>query len=131
MARTPAGFENWPQFLDSGPFRAVVQHITDGDTLDVLVDVAFNSYRYTTVRFKDVDAPEIFTRDAEEKARGYAARDHLETLCPVGTKALMHSFKDAQSFGRYIAVLVLADGTDVNSKMREWLGTQTASEAIV
>ncbi len=122
----PAQFNDWPATIQPGygPYRAVIERIVDGDTCYVFLDVGLNKYAYESVRLKDVNAPELFTRDEAEKVMGFAAKGHLVTICPVGTKALMHTFKDAQSFGRYVAVLTLADGTDVNASMRIWLAAQ-------
>lgn len=119
MTRKPVQFDDWSESLPVpwGPFRAVVQHVTDGDTLDLLVDVAFNSYRYLTIRVMGINAPELFTSDLEERARGRAARAYLESIAPVGAQCLLRTDRDRTTFGRYVGSLLLADGRDVATEM--------------
>ena len=117
--RKPSEFQNFPKSIDPGfgPFRAVVKHITDGDTLDLLVDCGFNTYVYLTVRIMGINAPEIFKGTPEERETGKAAKAYLESITPVGTQCVIRTDKDRQSFGRYSASLLLADSTDVASAM--------------
>ena len=117
--RKPAEFQNFPQSIDPGfgPFRAVVKHITDGDTLDLLVDCGFNTYRYLTVRIMGINAPETNRGTEEEKQAGRAAWEYLKQIAPVGTQCVIRTDKDRRSFGRYSASLLLADGADVASAM--------------
>lgn len=119
MARKPVEFENFPANIDPGfgLFRAVVSHIIDADTVDVLIDCGFQQYRYTTIRVQNIDAPEIFSGTAEQKARGFAAKECLEKIAPVGTPCVIETGKDRQSFGRYSASILLQDGTDIASAL--------------
>lgn len=115
--RKPAEFENFPDKLARlaafGPYRAVVRHIVDGDTLDLLVSVGFNTYVYLTVRVRLIDTPELNSRDTAERARAQAARDYVSTvLAPIGSPVVITTFKDRQTFGRYVADITLADGRD-------------------
>ncbi len=117
MARKPSQFEDFPESLNVqfGPYRAVITHITDADTVDVLVDCGFLQYRYMTIRVWGVNAPEIFSGTAEERARGFAAKDYLESIAPVGTPCVIRTDKDRQAFGRYSGSILLQDGTDIAS----------------
>lgn len=122
----PSQFNNWPSSIHPGygPYRATIERIVDGDTVYVFVSVGLNKYAYESVRLSGVDAPEIFTGDAVQKRRGFDARAHLESICPPGTKVLMSTHKDAQSFGRYVATLRTASGMNVNDEMNRWLQEQ-------
>ena len=119
VTRKPSHFEDWPASINPGfgPFRAVVQRVTDGDTLDVIVDTAFNSYRYLTIRVMGIDAPEMFGGSVEERERGRAAKAYLIGIAPVGARCLLRTDRDRQTFGRYVGSLLLADGKDVASEM--------------
>lgn len=55
-------------------FRAKVVRVLDGDTIDVEVT------RKVRIRLIDCWAPEVRTRDEQEKLRGYAAKTYLEDL---------------------------------------------------
>jgi endonuclease YncB( thermonuclease family) len=117
--RKPVEFADFPPEIDPGfgPFRAIVKHIVDGDTCDLLVDTSFNSYRYLTIRIMGIDAPELYRGTEEERERGKAAKEYLESIAPVGTQCVIRTDKDRTSFGRYSASILLAAGTDVGSEM--------------
>ncbi len=121
MPRKPAEFNDFPASIDPGfgPFRSVIKHITDGDTLDLFVDCGFNTYVYLTVRVMGINAPEINRGTEEEREAGKAAKEYLQSIAPVGTQCVIRTDKDRQSFGRYSASLLLAGGTDVASAMVE------------
>ncbi len=120
--RKPQEFEGFPGELAAlaayGPYRAVVRHIVDGDTLDLLVSVGFNDYVYLTVRVRGINTPELNSPKAAERKRAEAARDFLATeLAPVGTHAVVTTFKDRQTFARYVADITLAGGRDLAAEM--------------
>lgn len=98
--RRPVEFETYPPSLAArapfGAYRAVVRHIVDGDTLDVLVDLGLNAYKYDTVRLRGVDAPE------RHQPAGRAAQEFLHRLLPIGTPVVIRPYKDAVTFGRYV-----------------------------
>lgn len=98
--RRPVEFESYPAALAArapfGAYRAVVRHIVDGDTLDVLIDLGFNTYTYQTVRLRGVNAPE------RHEPAGRAAQDFLRRLLPIGTPVVITPHKDAVTFGRYV-----------------------------
>ena len=117
--RKPVEFEAFPAELAAragfGPYRGVVKHIVDGDTLDVMLDVGLNRYPYVTLRLRGVDAPEI--NRAATRVAGQAARDFVATLAPLGTPCVVTTEPDAQTFGRYVATVTLADGTDLGDAL--------------
>lgn len=113
MSRVPLEFKHWPPELAVafGPYRAVVRHHVDGDTFDALIDFGFNSFGYHPVRLLGVDCPEtnrVATRDA-----GLAALAFVLDTMPVGARVRLHTRKDPDSFGRFLARVELADGTDL------------------
>ena len=57
---------------------ATVDRVLDGDTIEVTIT------RHLTVRLLDCWAPETRTTDENEKQRGLAAKQHLETLLHRG-----------------------------------------------
>lgn len=109
--RKPIEFAGYPRALAAltpfGPYRAVIAHIVDADTFDVFVDLGFNDYPYRTVRLRGVNCPELNTNE------GKAARTYVQGLMPVGTPCLLVTHKDAQTFGRYVADVILEQETGV------------------
>ncbi len=101
-----------------GPYACVIKHHVDGDTVDIYCDSGLNEYPYKIVRLTGYDAPEMNTRDADEKARGHAALAYLQALAPVGTPCVFYdNAKDAETFGRYIGRLMLPGMIDVTRAM--------------
>ncbi len=117
MARKPVHLRNFPAALRCpyGPYMAVVEHIVDGDTFDVLADAGFNMYPYRTCRLVGVDTPE--TNRAASRVAGLAAKAYLEQIMPVGAPVRLHSRPDPDSFGRYLVQVELLDGTDVGESL--------------
>ncbi len=113
--RRPSEFANFPPELETlaafGPYRAVIKHIVDGDTYDVLCDAGLNRYPYITIRLLGVDTPE--TNRAASREAGLAAKAFVEALAPVGTACVITTEPDAMTFGRYVASVELADGTNL------------------
>ncbi len=116
MPRPPA-FEPWPTAIDPGfgPYRGVVQRIVDGDTLYVLIDCGLSIYAYHSIRIMGINAPELYTSDLLEREKGRLARAYLESIAPPGSKCLLRTDKDRTTFGRYVASILLPDGTDLAS----------------
>ena len=50
----------------------------DGDTIDVIIDLAFDLFKKERVRIAGVDTPEKRTRNLEEKALGVDATNWLK-----------------------------------------------------
>lgn len=107
--RTPAEFAAHPSDFPGGTFRAVCRHVIDGDTLDVLLDLGFSVYVYQTLRVAGIDTPEIRSRDAAEKAKGFAAKARTRELVE-GKPVLVRSCPDPQTFGRYVADVSYHEG---------------------
>ena len=57
-----------------------INRIVDGDTLDVMIDLGFNTHVKRRLRMYGINAPESRTRDLEEKARGLASKERLTEM---------------------------------------------------
>ncbi len=119
MAGKPSQFNNWPNSLPVtyGPYKAIIDRVVDADTVYAFISLGMDQYTYEAIRLWGVNAPEIFSGTAEQRARGFAAKDYLESIAPVGTPCVIRTDKDRQSFGRYSASILLQDGTDVASAL--------------
>ena len=74
-------------------YEVRILRVVDGDTIDVLADLGFGSFKRLRARVAGVDAPETKTRDRREKRHGLAAAARVEELFPPGSAALMRSRK--------------------------------------
>ena len=79
-------------------YNAKVSRVVDGDTVDALVDLGFDTWKHVRIRMMGLNAPESRTRDLEEKARGLAAKDFVVKMMKKhNNKFILHS----QGVGKY------------------------------
>lgn len=95
-----------PDRLDLGGASGVVLRVKDGDTLVVRSDGA-----EMTVRLVDIDCPE------KAQAFGRQARERVEALTGQGRVTVRVAGRDR--YGRFLARVELADGTQLNRRLVE------------
>jgi len=97
-------------------YDCLVLNVVDGDTCDVSADCGFDIHFNLRVRLFGINAPEIHSKDANEKAAGLKAKDYLMKLIG-GKQVVIETLKDStEKFGRYLAKVKV--GTlDVNDDM--------------
>ena len=61
-------------------YNAKLDRVVDGDTVDALVDLGFDTWKKVRIRMHGMNAPESRTRDLEEKERGLAAKARLTEM---------------------------------------------------
>lgn len=61
-------------------YKAKLVKIVDGDTVDLIVDLGFDTFRKERFRLYGINAPESRTRDLKEKEKGLAAKKYLTEL---------------------------------------------------
>ena len=94
-----------------------VDHIVDGDTLDVTVDLGFNISHKIRVRLEGIDTPESRTKDLEEKARGLESKAYFTEMLAKCEGTLIVQTHKKGKYGRYIGTLISDDGdsrVDIN-----------------
>ena len=95
-------------------YRAKLDRVVDGDTIDALIDVGFDIWFKKRIRFKGLDTWESRTRDLEEKKKGLAAKALTkELLEKVSTKSGYFRLK-SYGLGKYGRVLGEIFIQDVN-----------------
>lgn len=104
-------------------YRARVASVYDGDTVRLDIDKGFSDWFHAfPIRLWGINTPEL-RGSAEEKVRGYAARDYLKTLLYEADgdpkDILLYTLKDGKGkYGRYLGILEV-DGLIVNSHLIE------------
>mgnify|MGYP001288139945 FL=1 len=97
-------------------YNAKLDRVVDGDTVDALVDLGFNTWKKVRIRMHGMNAPESRTRDLEEKAKGIAAKVRLEELLESG-RFILQSM-GVGKFGRCLGIIYVNDSNtkhlDVN-----------------
>lgn len=89
-------------------YKAEVISVYDGDTITVMIDQGMKHFARVKVRLIGINTPEIRTKDLEEKARGYAAKDFLKGLIE-GKTVIINTVKKGK-FGRWLGVIWLYEG---------------------
>jgi len=94
-------------------YKAKLEKVVDGDTIDVNIDLGFDVSIKKRVRFAGINAPESRTRDLEEKARGLAAKDRVKAIFAENPSFTLES-KELGKYGRVLGELYVdkLDGTD-------------------
>lgn len=92
----------------------------DGDTFNALVWMGDKDYRLTHVRTALDNAPEV--NKAATKAAGDAATAYVRTLVDTGATVYLDASPfagsaDEDDFGRFLAIVTLADGRDLATLM--------------
>ena len=94
-------------------YKAKLQRVVDGDTIDATIDLGFDIFVKKRIRFAGINAPESRTRDLEEKARGLAAKDRVKNILEENIDFELHS-EELGKFGRVLGKIYVEklDGKD-------------------
>ena len=64
-------------------YKAEVLSVYDGDTVTLMIDQGMKHFARVKVRMVGINTPEIRTKDLDEKARGYEAKEYLNLASRV------------------------------------------------
>lgn len=92
-------------------YKAVIDNVVDGDTIDATLDLGFKAYVRQRMRLAHIDTPERGKPGFAEATQ--ALRDMV-----LNKTVVIHSTKTSK-WGYYLATVRLDDGTDVGQKMVE------------
>ena len=91
--------------MDKYIYKAKLERVVDGDTIDALIDVGFDIWIKKRIRYKGIDTWESRTKDLDEKKLGLAAKDRSkELLESVSSKPGLFRLK-SHGVGKYGRVL--------------------------
>ena len=94
-----------------------IEKVVDGDTIYVQIDLGFRVKYSAKIRLANVDAPEIYRGDADEKARGHIVkeRDHILITKLFQEHDIYIKSKKTGKYGRWIGTFFyLQDKVPVN-----------------
>ena len=86
-------------------YRAKLDRVVDGDTVDALIDVGFDIWVKKRIRFMGLDAWESRTRDLEEKKLGLAAKSRVIELLETTSSKPGYFRLKSHGVGKYGRVL--------------------------
>ena len=92
-------------------YRVENIRVIDGDTVEVDIDLGFDVWlKKQKVRIHNIDAPEIRSKDKEEKVFAQAAKKRMEELLSIEEEIILRSFQDVRGkFGRIIGDFIIYD----------------------
>tara|TARA_R110000824_G_scaffold269405_1_gene457945 strand:+ start:161 stop:505 length:345 start_codon:yes stop_codon:yes gene_type:complete len=96
-------------------YKAKLDRVVDGDTVDCFIDLGFNITVKERVRLKGINTPETRTKDLVEKIKGLAAKDRVEELFD-GVEAfhIKTELDKKGKYGRLLGTIFLPDHIDVS-----------------
>ena len=97
-------------------YSATLVKIVDGDTVDVLIDLGFNTTKKERVRLLGIDTPESATKDLAEKKLGIEAKEYITQWFAKNTPFRLQTTKD-DKYGRILGVFTGLDGKTLNSRL--------------
>jgi micrococcal nuclease len=98
-------------------YNATVKRVVDGDTIDALVDLGFNTWKKVRIRFYGINAPESRTRDLEEKKRCLAAKERLVEILKANDNKFMLRSHGVGKFGRCLGELFVESNKESVQQM--------------
>ena len=97
-------------------YKAVVDRVVDGDTIDVTVDLGFSVWKKMRVRMEGINTPESRTRDLEEKKRGLAAKDRLKSILEFNNNECILKVSGVGKYGRALATVLVESLSPLNGE---------------
>ncbi len=94
-------------------YKAKLDRVVDGDTVDALVDLGFDVWVKKRIRLEGIDAPETRTKDLEEKSRGLATKPRLESLLGATEGEFVLVSHGVGKYGRCIGTIYI-DEKNIN-----------------
>ena len=110
--------------MDKYIYRAKLDRVVDGDTVDALIDVGFDIWFKKRIRFVGIDTWESRTRNLEEKKKGLAAKARTKQLLEeVSNKRGYFRLKShgLGKYGRVLGELFIMDGSGKQISINETL----------
>lgn len=112
--------ENDPTVVQPYQYWARVERVIDGDTLDLTVELGFETSVKARARLAGVDAPEVYgvRHDSAEYAAGVKAKEFLDQLIPPQSWVEVRTYKsrNREKYGRWICDVFLR-GTNVAEEL--------------
>lgn len=90
-------------------YRATVENVVDGDTIDVSIDLGFKTHTRQRMRLARVDTP-------ERGQAGYAAARDFVRDATAGKVCTIRTEK-VSKWGYYLANVTLPDGKDLSDTL--------------
>ena len=105
-------------------YKAKLERVIDGDTVDALIDLGFDTWVKKRIRYKGIDTWESRTKDLDEKKLGLAAKDrNKELLESVSSKPGYFRLRShgVGKYGRVLGELFIKDNEGIEYNINQTL----------
>ena len=95
-------------------YKANVERIVDGDTIDVVIDLGFKITTFQRIRLAKINTPETYNvkKDSAEYQNGMLSKLYVEQRIAANNNEIqLETEKVQEKYGRYIGTIWLADST--------------------
>ena len=93
-------------------YKAYVERVVDGDTVDLTIDLGFHTYVVKRVRLSRINAPERFTEE------GKLAKSFVENALAVGMEVVVQTQLDSKDkYGRVLGEIFIDKHFSLNEMM--------------
>ena len=90
-------------------YKAQLDRIVDGDTVDAMVDLGFDVWVHKRIRLEGIDAPETRTRDLDEKAQGFTTKARLTDLLEAADDMFVLQSHGVGKYGRCLGTIMVGE----------------------
>ena len=112
-------------------YKAKIERVVDGDTVDVIIDLGFKITTNQRIRLKGINTPETYNvkKTSEEYKKGLEAKNYvIKRVEENKNEAIIETNKDTGKYGRYIGTIWF---TDSEISLNEELVTNGFAKKVV
>ena len=102
-------------------YKAKLDRVIDGDTVDAMIDLGFDTWVHKRIRLEGIDAPETRTRDLDEKAQGFITKDRLTDLLEASNGEFVVVSHGVGKYGRCLGTIMIGEQNINELLIREGL----------
>ena len=102
-------------------YNAKLDRVVDGDTVDAMIDLGFDTWVHKRIRLEGIDAPETRTRDLDEKAQGFKTKERLEGLLEAADGVFVLQSHGVGKYGRCLGTIFIGQSGKLLVNINELL----------
>jgi len=92
-------------------YKAKLDRVIDGDTIDVVVDLGFYTKVKERLRLAGIDTPEVYgtKKNSKEYQKGVEAKEYVEKRLQENNNEMIIKTDKVGKYRRWIAEIILED----------------------
>ena len=92
-------------------YKASLDRVVDGDTIDVVVDIGFYTKIKERLRLAGIDAPEVYgaKKNSKEYLKGVEAKEYVEKRLQENNDEMIIKTDKVGKYRRWVALIFLED----------------------